>query len=300
MRSASTLCRVDLAGCRGFSTQAIHSLVAACHQLQDLDLGHCDGASGALVALENDSCAAMRKLYLNWVGISDAALSAAIKGCPNLELLNAHGRLDAHDPGLATLGALSDSCPQLQHLDFRKCQINDHALAQLASSCSSLRHVHLKLASGITNEGVRPLLERCPQLAFLGITYHSAVTSACFAGLVCPAMQTFLCDGTGLSDWNGNDCSEADLRDLLVAFPNLRCLHGLPFHRYLTVLEAQGVRHQLQYGLYIDGFEENVYHPGQEKMEKLGIVEAPSKCLCCGEVFLRNGTQSRNRFFKDP
>ena len=146
---------------------------------------------------------------------------------------------------------------------------------------------------------MRTLFQRCEQLAFLNVSCFFSITPACYDGVVCLALQTLVCDRTGLFDDQGYDSEvqrprhAAELRRLLLAFPNLRCLfYGPSFEEHLPALERDGMRHQLQFSIYMKGYDNQV--------ERQGIVEAPMKCLCCSAAWVRNGYSDACRLFRDP
>ena len=125
------------------------------------------------------------------------------------------------------------------------------------------------------------------------MTHAFQVTAEFYAGLVCPAMQTLVCDLSGLeSQWDSEPLDY--LRSLLAAFPNLRCLFGPPFEDQLPALQQDRLGHQLCFSFY--RAKGDSFHRPEEE----GVREAPSKCRCCGEYWIRNGVQVGCRFFRDP
>ena len=302
MNSADALTDINLHKASGFSVDAVKRLAGACARLECLDLGGgCAGARGAVDALATCAASNLRKLCLDWVkGIEDDALAQAVKRCPNLTFLNVHADGLWQGPGVGTLQALAGACPELRHLDYRRGVVSDYALCNLASGCPLLRHLDVKLCSGsISDATVRTLFQRCEQLAFLNVSCFFSITPACYDGVVCLAMQTLICDRTGLFDDHGYAAEvqrqrhAAELRRLLLAFPNLRCLfYGPSFEEHLPALERDGMRHQLQFSIYMKGYDNQV--------ERQGIVEAPMKCLCCNAAWVRNGYSDACRLFRDP
>lgn len=92
------------------------------------------------------------------VAVTDVAVEALARGCPNLVDVKFWDCTQLTDNSLF---ALARHCPNVEKLHFSDCaQITDSGVEQIARWCTSLRYLNLT-GSGVTDVGVRALIEHC-------------------------------------------------------------------------------------------------------------------------------------------
>ncbi|XP_047084454.1 EIN3-binding F-box protein 1-like [Lolium rigidum] len=118
-------------------------------------------------------------------GVTDAALSAAARGCPSLRSLALWDVPLITDAGLAEIAA---GCPALEKLDITACPlVTDKGLAAVAQGCPDLRTLTIEACSGVANEGLKAVGRCCAKLQAVTVKNCPHVGDQGVSGLICSA-----------------------------------------------------------------------------------------------------------------
>ena len=162
----------------------VTDIVQACGKLEHINLGHCQIQNeAAVVQAIAASCPSLVSLDLwFWRNTTTAALVAICASCRQLKELDLGWSASSmnfwsvmQDPALADLGLP----PGLEKLVLTTNKsATDGMLQQLCAQCPNLRQLDLLGNLEITPVGVVYLLENCPQLEFLDISFCSRLSAA--------------------------------------------------------------------------------------------------------------------------
>src|SRR2546421_8813823 len=115
----------------GFSNRALELIAGSYPNLKYLNL--CNDQSGNYVSLR------VREVH-------DLGLWKIAQSCHKLEYLNISYRTEILEPSICNI---IRSCPKLQHLSLRFCEISDMTIKEIACSCLNLKYLDLKECENI-------------------------------------------------------------------------------------------------------------------------------------------------------
>ena len=138
----------------GFSNRALELIAGSYPNLKYLNL--CDDQSGNYVSLR------VRE-------VGDGGLWKIAQSCHKLEYLNISYRTEILEPSICNI---IRSCPKLQHLSLKFCEISDMTIKEIACSCLNLKYLDLKGCENISKEAIDRLVSLNPNIHvenFVGI-----------------------------------------------------------------------------------------------------------------------------------
>ncbi|KAJ3416933.1 Dynein regulatory complex subunit 6 [Chytridiales sp. JEL 0842] len=165
---------VNVSKCSSFGDKALVQLVRACPRLKVLDVSYCNDVT-SLSLYKLQQCKDLESLILTGTGaltrasnsssvsLSDAILAIA-DNCKSLRTFVASRSPFITDTMLQFIGSF---CHALENLDLQMCAyISDAALASIAlgSSSGKLKSVNFSKCPGITDKGVKPLIQNAKNL----------------------------------------------------------------------------------------------------------------------------------------
>ncbi|EFJ50510.1 hypothetical protein VOLCADRAFT_88933 [Volvox carteri f. nagariensis] len=179
VRSCPRLRRLSIAKSYGVTDTALAALGEYGSGLEDLCLRQCPRVA---VVSRLGSCTALRAVDLSGcANVTGPNLLAMLSGCGRtLTSLQLNGCVGVDGEALGAVGRL---CPGLQTLNVRGLALNDGHLRDLASSCTTLHTLCLAWCTRLTEEGLRPLLARNPELEDLDIEALYLVTDTLLTAL---------------------------------------------------------------------------------------------------------------------
>src|SRR3989337_2935115 len=123
----------------GFSNRALELIAGSYPNLKYLNL--CDDRSGGFRSFRT-------------LEVYDLDLWKIAQSCHKLEYLNISYRTEFLEPLICNI---IRSCPKLQHLSLRFCQITDITIKEIAGSCLNLKYLNLEGCNNISKEAVDQL-----------------------------------------------------------------------------------------------------------------------------------------------
>eukprot|EP00475_Leptophrys_vorax_P006103 TRINITY_DN13743_c0_g1_i1.p1 TRINITY_DN13743_c0_g1~~TRINITY_DN13743_c0_g1_i1.p1 ORF type:complete len:684 (+),score=142.96 TRINITY_DN13743_c0_g1_i1:308-2053(+) len=167
---------LNLESCEQITNAGIEVLAASCPDLQELNLKYCRNVNNTGIEFLASGCRALKRLNLNYLPITDAALEALSRGCPQIVELSLKYCRNVTDAGVVVL---LTACHDLKSLTLSYChQITNTVLRQLGASCYQLEDLNVKYCREITDDGLESLAQGCRQLADLNVNYCENITDA--------------------------------------------------------------------------------------------------------------------------
>jgi hypothetical protein len=148
----------------GFSNRSLEAIAVLCPKLKYLNL--CDNQSGNYVSLR------VRE-------VGDGGLWKIAQSCHKLEYLNISYRTEILEPSICNI---IRSCPKLQHLSLRFCEITDMTIKEIACSCLNLKYLDLKGCENISKEAIDRLVSLNPNIHVEN--FMETLTPSDFIGVV--------------------------------------------------------------------------------------------------------------------
>src|SRR3990170_1056508 len=130
----------------GFSNRALELIAGSYPNLKYLN--QCIDRSGGFRSFHT------LKVY-------DLDLWKIAQSCHKLEYLNISYRTEFLEPLICNI---IRSCPKLQHLSLRFCQITDITIKEIAGSCLNLKYLNLEGCNNISKEAVDQLVSLNPNI----------------------------------------------------------------------------------------------------------------------------------------
>jgi hypothetical protein len=124
----------------GFSNRALELIAGSYPNLKYLNL--CDDQFGNYVSLR------VRE-------VGGGGLWKIAQSCHKLEYLNISYHIEIFEPSICNI---IRSCPKLQHLSLRFCEISDMTIKEIACSCLNLKYLNLKECENISKEAINRLV----------------------------------------------------------------------------------------------------------------------------------------------
>jgi hypothetical protein len=149
------------------------TMLAVCGQhcplLVTLDLGVCSGVTNdGIRALVSSLAGKLRVAKLQeCTGLYSPAVLAIAEHCPQLEELDC-----PHHVSTSAMLKLAECCPQLTHLKMSGSKVGDEVVTALAAHCPRLKVLYMGGCRSVTMQGVRAVVEGCPQLQELLLPAH--------------------------------------------------------------------------------------------------------------------------------
>jgi hypothetical protein len=134
----------------GFSNRALELIADSYLNLKYLNL--CDDQSGYYI------CDHARE-------VGSLGLLRIAQSCHKLEYLNILYHTEIFEPSICNI---IRSCPKLQHLSLRFCEITDMTIKEIACSCLNLKYFDLKGCENISEEAIDNALNRSGQVRSSG------------------------------------------------------------------------------------------------------------------------------------
>jgi F-box-like/Leucine Rich repeat/Leucine Rich Repeat len=130
----------------GFSNRALELIAGSYRNLKYLNL--CVDRSGGFRSFRT-------------LEVYDLDLWKIAQSCHKLEYLNISYRTEFLEPLICNI---IRSCPKLQHLSLRFCQITDITIKEIAGSCLNLKYLNLEGCNNISKEAVDQLVSLNPNI----------------------------------------------------------------------------------------------------------------------------------------
>ena len=96
-----------------------------------------------------------------------------MSNCPSLEVVTMAGLKGITDTVALTL---AHSCPDIQHVSFRNCDVTDVGICEMASGCPLLTLLAVAGVHCLTDKSIMALAEHCPHLEELYISGCDKIT----------------------------------------------------------------------------------------------------------------------------
>ena len=96
-----------------------------------------------------------------------------MSNCPSLEVVTMAGLKGITDIVALTL---AHSCPDIQHVSFRNCDVTDVGICEMASGCPLLTLLAVAGIHCLTDKSIMALAEHCPHLEELYISGCDKIT----------------------------------------------------------------------------------------------------------------------------
>eukprot|EP00899_Mesostigma_viride_P003925 jgi/Mesvir1/13533/Mv16414-RA.1 len=110
----------------------------------------------------------LRHLNLDFFdGLSDTALEAVLRHCPDLRTL-----VLSRNPGVRDASMIAQHCPQLRHLDLAETGVTGAGISDVARCCDQLRQLDVGCCEGVTGESIEAVATHCPRLLRLTVGGH--------------------------------------------------------------------------------------------------------------------------------
>lgn len=234
---------------RFIKDEALQIIVESCPHLEHIEFAGFEQVTTAGVILFAQHVPHLKKLALrgNWVredlliplncpklthlslwgsSMTDAGLSALVRGCPKLQSLELQGCYGMTSAGLQQVAArlnqltminfqvceeltdavveeFAQNCPHLQQVTMHYCgEITDRSLLALAKYCKDLKKLDVGKCEEITDEGIVAIAERCSQLTSINLEGCIKLTDGAFKAVIshCPSITQINLDNCHVSD----------------------------------------------------------------------------------------------------
>ncbi|GLI60481.1 hypothetical protein VaNZ11_002640, partial [Volvox africanus] len=204
-RGCPNLEDITLDGCFRVGSEALAALVRLCPRLRRLSIAKSYGVTDSALEALGEHGVALEELYLRQCprvaavqhlarcnrltavdfsgcgNVAGPSLLAMLSACgASLVSLQLNGCVGLHGEEVAAVGRL---CPRLRSLNVRGLAVMDEHLLKLAAGCSNLQSLCLAWCTKVTEDGLRPLVARNPDLQDLDIEALYLLTDSMLACL---------------------------------------------------------------------------------------------------------------------
>ena len=231
------LTRLQLSECEEITDGALAQVGACCPLLTTVELNSCPGISDRGLAELVRCTSQLTGLKAEWCSAGDATL-AALSTAPELRVVHLTGCLDSTNDGLLALSRLSEDTAspfKLEDLKLSGCQVGDEGLAPLLQKCPKLKILEIAGSGGsssgvrcaITNNTLTALGQFCPELIRLDCAQNQFIADVGVVALGSGVLTSFA------------RCSFPDASRLVAICPptnlNAHCCPGCRQLQYLQL-----------------------------------------------------------------
>ncbi|KMZ64378.1 F-box protein SKP2A [Zostera marina] len=145
---------LDISKSINLTDRSLLALAHGCPKLSKLVVSGCTTFTDSSLAYLTGVCTGMRHLNLCGCGraVTDRALRAIARNCPELQVLNIGWCEEVSDQGVTSLAI---GCPDLRSLDLCACVlITDESVVALANGCRRLKSLDLYYCRNITDRAM--------------------------------------------------------------------------------------------------------------------------------------------------
>lgn len=175
-------------------------VVQRCPLLTQVDLSHCDLVSEAGIAAVCQSCQQLQVLNLEGCQVTDTAVRAVARACPQLTSFNVASNPSLSDAAFSAI-ARSRLCSQLQHLTANATSLTTTGVRALARGCSSLLHLSVAGCT-IADAALQAIARGCRHLTSLNVANCPQLSDRALEAVVanCPLKSLDVTGCSKLSD----------------------------------------------------------------------------------------------------